>query len=135
MKLDPQLIEKARSLRRNLAPAERKLWSTLRGRRFAEVKFRRQQVFGSYVVDFFCARALLVVELDRESHLGQGTADSNRQQWLESCAVKVLRFWNTQVFDEYNAVLEAIWHECSRRCKDYPLTPNPSPPEGRGANV
>ena len=135
MKNNPALIERARSLRRNLAPAEKKVWAALRGRRFGEFKFRRQQVIGSYIVDFYFSAAALILELDGESHLGQEAKDGDRQRWLESQGLKVMRFWNTDVFDEFEAVLETIWQECDRRRsvgKGRPLTPNPSPPEGRG---
>ncbi len=119
-------------MRRELSPTEKLLWKALRDRRFAGFKFRRQQVIGHYIVDFYCSRAALVLELDGETHLGAEARDGERQQWLERQGLKVLRFWNNQVFDEYEAVLEAIWRECDSRCKARPLTPTPSPPEERG---
>jgi adenine-specific DNA-methyltransferase len=134
MQKDPQLKERARLLRRNQSPAEKKLWSALRDRRFADFKFRRQQVIGPYIVDFFCARTALALELDGETHLGRKSEDTDRQRWLENQGVKVLRFWNTQVFEEFEAVLEAIWLECDRRCKALPPHPQPLSPGGeRGA--
>jgi very-short-patch-repair endonuclease len=130
MRKDLQLKENARALRRNQSPAEKKLWRALRDRRFADFKFRRQQVLGSYIVDFFCARAALALELDWETHFGRETPDANRQSWLEGQGIKVLRFWNTQVFDEFEAVLEAIWLECDRLSKVPPPHPQPLSPGG-----
>src|SRR5262245_17397156 len=105
MKHDPRLIANARQLRRDLAPAEKVLWREVRGRRFAGYRFRRQHPFEPYVLDFYCAACRLVVELDGESHLGNEEADRRRQKYLEEAGLKVLRFWNTEVFDELDAVL------------------------------
>jgi adenine-specific DNA-methyltransferase len=132
MRHDPRSTERARSLRRDLSPAEKLVWKELRGRRFAGFKFRRQQPIGQYIVDFYCSGAALVLELDGETHLGREAHDATRQQWLERQGLKVLRFWNNQVFEDKQAVLEAIWRECGSRSKGRPLTPNPSPPQGRG---
>src|SRR5947207_444852 len=112
MKNDSRLKAYARELRKNLTPAERILWSELRGRRFAGFKFRRQQIVGPYVLDFYCSNAKLSIEVDGETHLGNEMYDANRQIWLEQEGIKVLRFWNTQVFDELEPVLEAIFREC-----------------------
>ncbi len=109
MKSDPRLKAHARELRLNMTPAERILWSALRDRRFAGFKFRRQQVFGEYVLDFFCSNARLAIEVDGETHLGKEQSDERRSQWLGQQGVKVLRFWNTHVYDELEAVLEAIF--------------------------
>ncbi len=114
-KLDPVIKEHARSLRRNLAPAEKILWKSLRGRRFASLKFRRQHPVGAYIVDFICLEIALAIELDGESHLVRTNQDEMRDRWLASQGIKVLRFWNTQVFDENDAVMEMIWQECTQR--------------------
>jgi len=125
MKRNPALKKYARAMRHKAAPAERVLWSILRDRRLAEFKFRRQHMIGPYIADFYCAQLNLVVELDGESHLGNEARDRNRQEYLESLGTLVLRFWNTEVFEEREAVLERIWQECAKRCVS---RQNPSPP-------
>jgi very-short-patch-repair endonuclease len=126
---------RARKLRRELTPAERILWKELRGRRFAGLKFRRQFPVSPYVLDFYCFELKLSLEIDGESHLDNNGYDERRQQAIEAEGIKTLRFWNTQVFDELDSVLEAIWNECEARKKmiseGSALTPGPSP-RGRG---
>src|SRR5262245_40302392 len=89
----------ARNLRQQPVPAERIMWWQLRGRRFAGFKFRRQHPIGPYIVDFYCATCALGVELDGETHLGREHADQGRQEYLEAEGLKVLRFWNNEVYD------------------------------------
>jgi very-short-patch-repair endonuclease len=140
---DPRLVEFARKLRREITPAEKVLWQELRGRRFAGYRFRRQHVVDPYIADFYCAVATLVIELDGETHLGNEEKDKVRQSTLESRGLKVLRFWNNQVFVELDAVLEEVYRECQQRAviaprplpprrARKPLTPNPSPQRGEG---
>src|ERR1051326_527271 len=84
----------ARRLRRNQTDAERILWLRLRDRRLNGLKFRRQVPIDRYVVDFFCADARLIIELDGGQH---ATADeTNRTRVLEAMGYLVLRFWNTR---------------------------------------
>ena len=109
----PRAYERARQLRRPLTPAEVILWRELRGRRLGGFKFRRQQPIGPYIADFFCPAAKLVVELDGETHLGREEKDAARQAYLESLGYRVLRFWNPDVYDELEAVREAIWNACT----------------------
>ena len=115
MNHDPRLIQFARQLRRELTPAEKILWGHLRGRRFGGYRFRRQHLIDPYIADFYCAVANLVVELDGETHLGKEDQDRLRQKFLESNGLKVLRFWNTDVFDNLESVLEVLHRECCQR--------------------
>src|SRR3989442_15345528 len=103
-KLDPMVKEHARSLRHDLSPAEKILWKALRGRRFAGLKFRRQHPLGAYILDFVCLKLGLAIELDGESHLARGEEDKHREAWLKTQGISILRFWNTEVYDEYDAV-------------------------------
>jgi adenine-specific DNA-methyltransferase len=115
-----------------MTPAEAILWKYLRDRRFEKFKVRRQHPIGPYIVDFYCPAACLVVELDGETHVGREVADETRQQWLEAQGVRVLRFWNHEIYDDLQTVLEAIWRACDTR-GSAPLTPDPSPRNaGRG---
>jgi very-short-patch-repair endonuclease len=116
-----------------MTPAERILWRQLRGRRFASLKFRRQHVLGGYILDFYCPVRRLVIEVDGETHIGREAHDQRRQQWLEQQGLKVLRFWNNEVYDERDVVLEAIWQECEKRAASPPSPPTPLPGvPGRG---
>ena len=100
----------ARRLRRSMTEAEARLWARLRGHRLAETSFRRQVPIGPYIVDFFCAAAKLVVEVDGGGHgTLEGVAhDARRTAWLEDAGYRVLRFWNVAVSDEIEAVLDVI---------------------------
>ena len=93
-----------------MTPAEAIVWRELRNRRFGGVKFRRQQPLDRYVADFFCAEARLVIELDGDSHMGKEERDANRQRYIESLGIRVIRFWNCEVYDELPWVLECIGH-------------------------
>jgi very-short-patch-repair endonuclease len=137
MDQQPWQTSRARSLRRAMTPAEARLWRALRGRRFDGLKFRRQFPIGPYFLDFYCHELGLAIEIDGETHLGKETHDDRRQKMIEATGITVLRFWNTQVYDEYDAVLEAIWQMCER-VKAEALQGRPSPPaplpEGEGSD-
>lgn len=102
---DPAL---ARSLRANQTDAERRLWSLLRSRQLNGLKFRRQHLIGSYIVDFCCAEHRLVVELDGGQHADEVQKDERRTQRLNEEGYRVLRFWNHEVLTETAAMVEAI---------------------------
>jgi very-short-patch-repair endonuclease len=97
-----------RQLRAEMTPAERILWRKLRNRRFADAKFRRQQPLDWYIADFFCAAARLVIELDGDSHMGKEERDARRQAYIESHNLRVTRFWNFEVYDDLDWVLDCI---------------------------
>ena len=100
--------ERTKNLRKAQTRAEIKLWHLLRGRRFFHYKFRRQRVFGFYIVDFVCLKHRLIVELDGSQHLENQVYDNIRTRFLESLGFRVLRFWNNQVLNEIEIVLNAI---------------------------
>jgi very-short-patch-repair endonuclease len=116
-----------------MTPTELRLWNQLRGRRFAGYKFRRQTPIAGYIADFYCAQARLILELDGESHVGKEAEDEERSKSLEAKGIKVLRIWDTEIYDDLDAVLEMIWRECEVRGGS-PLTPAPSPPRGEGGS-
>jgi len=72
------------------------------------LKFRRQFPVGSYVVDFVCLSHKLVIELDGGQHAEQLDYDNQRTEYLEHFGFRVLRFWNTDVFCQFEALLEQI---------------------------
>ena len=109
MKQNPRSIGQARQLRKDSTPAEVILWKHLRGRRFEDYKFRRQKPIGGYIVDFVCVGMKLIIELDGESHLNKQLRDKKRDVFLQEHSYRVLRYWNNQIYDELESVLEEIW--------------------------
>src|SRR5690606_3592673 len=102
-------LRRAKQLRREMTGPEKKLWSLLRDHRLRGLKFRRQQPIGSYIVDFFCSSAKLIVELDGDSHADRGEYDLTRQSFLENAGYRVLRISNDDVLDtDVEPVLWAI---------------------------
>ena len=102
--------ERARHMRKHPTAAENLLWDRLRRKQVANLRFRRQQPIGRYIVDFYCAEARLVIELDGASHAqpGQIEHDRERQLFLESLELRVLRFPNEQVLYSTEIVLIEI---------------------------
>ncbi len=108
MVLPAEKREAARSLRRSQTDAERILWAHLRSRRIGGVKFRRQVSIGPFVADFCCIEKRLIVELDGGHHADQRERDDARSEWLKQHGYRVIRFWNNDVANNIEGVLEAI---------------------------
>jgi len=106
----PRLTRVARILRKQDTWAEKLLWSWLRDRRFSEYKFRRQHPFGPHVLDFFCLEAWLNLELDGFQHgtPEQQAKDVERDALLTARGIKVLRFWNSRLRREKEAIRDTI---------------------------
>ena len=107
-------MHRAGELRQNQTEAEAKLWSRLRAHRMAGVQFRRQHAIGNYIVDFCSPRRKLIIELDGSQHLDQAEYDLERTHYLEAKGYRVLRFWNNDVMNEIDAVLNVIWTEINK---------------------
>ncbi|WP_054148388.1 endonuclease domain-containing protein [Rhizobium sp. AAP116] len=103
----PDRTSKARELRANDTEAEYRLWGDLRNRQLNGYKFSRQIPIGVYIVDFVCREQRLVVELDGSQH-AENERDERRTEWLNGQGYSVLRFWNAEVLQERNAVLDTI---------------------------
>jgi lysyl-tRNA synthetase class 2 len=114
----------AQDLRRSRTEAEGRLWSRLRDRRLAGLKFRRRAPLGGYVVDFCCEAAHLIVEVDGGPHAGTTDSDLDRTMDLEAMGYRVLRFWNDDVLTNTDGVLESILDTLDRYV---PLSPHPNP--------
>ena len=112
---DPQITANGRQLQQNMTPAERTLWQHLRGKRLGGYKFRRQQPFGGYILDFVCLEAKLMIEIDGGQHAEQVAYDEARTRDLEAAGFTVLRFWNNEVLQQTEAVLTAIWQRLEKR--------------------
>jgi very-short-patch-repair endonuclease len=108
-----KLIEFAKELRKNSTDAERKLWYFLRGKNFIDLKFRRQEVIGNYIVDFVCFKKKLIIELDGGQHNEFREKDIPREEWLKKQGYKILRFWNSEVLNNTNGALTLIRENCN----------------------
>ena len=133
--LDCQTMrDRARTLRKNATRAERMLWSRLRNHQLDGLKFRRPQVIGPFIADFYCAAAMLVIETDGITHEGRDAYDQRRTAYLESEGYRVLRFFDREVLDSTMAVLEEILRVAVERIGvQEKLSPQPSPCNGDGA--
>lgn len=117
--------DQARRLRQTSTKPEKELWYRLRGGRLNGHKFRRQHPIPPYVADFYCDARRLIIEVDGSQHDPQ--MDRKRTLYLEAQGLKVLRFWNNEVLQQMEAVLEVILHALEDRI----IIPTPLP-EGEG---
>jgi very-short-patch-repair endonuclease len=98
----------ATELRHNTTRAEKRLWGALRRRQIDGLRFRRQHPIGRFIVDFCCVEKQLVIEVDGGVHQFTGDYDATRQESLEACGYRVLRFTNEQIRENLDGVVEAI---------------------------
>lgn len=101
-------FEKARRLRSRETIAELILWEHLKGKQFHGLKFRRQHPIETFIVDFYCHQAKLVIELDGKIHLKNKDADKLRSDEIEKYGIKVLRFTNEEIITDSVKVLSEI---------------------------
>jgi very-short-patch-repair endonuclease len=104
-----EMQARARELRKEMTPAEKRLWQHLCNGQLDGAQFRKQHAVDTYIVDFFCAKSKLVIEVDGDSHAEQIEYDAARTQWLsEQHQYRVLRFTNHDMLTNIEAVVEAI---------------------------
>ena len=117
MPIPPNLLIFARQLRKEQTDAEVLLWQVLRGRRFCGLKFRRQYPLGGYILDFYCHDAGLAIELDGGGHNGdeQRRYDEERTKAIEGAGIRVVRFWNHDLLNSLEDVLEEIYRQIDVR--------------------
>ena len=108
MSISPKLIYASRELRKNMTKEEKTLWYQFLKQ--YPIRFYRQRVIGRFIVDFYCAKAKLVIELDGSQHyIGNGPAyDKERTEILKARGLTVLRFTNKDVNDHFKEVCEYI---------------------------
>ena len=99
---------KAKQLRKNSTDAERNLWAHIRNRQLEGWKFRRQLPIGRFIVDFECAELRLEVEIDGGQHAEQVLYDLGRTRFLQSKGYQVVRYWNNEVLENIEGVLQAL---------------------------
>ena len=126
--LPPDLLKFARKLRNEQTDAEHLLWELLRNRRLAGCKFRRQQIVETYILDFYCHETKLAIELDGGQHNEPAAQikDEQRTRNLTSLGIRILRFWNNEVFTNTEEVIQNIYDALTSSTQP-PPHPNPLP--------
>ena len=131
--------ERARVLRQAMTDAKNRMWYFLRNRRLGGYKFVRQYVIDNYIADFVCRDKKLIIEVDGSQHMENAEYDKRRTNYLAANGYRVMRFWNNEVLNNSQGVLEAIL--CSlenmppentliRRC----ATPSPQGEKGKSTS-
>ena len=110
-KISQELLNRAKELRREMTPAERRLWNRLRANRLDGWHFRRQQIIDGFIVDFYCHKAGLVIEVDGPIHNRRKIEDAERTLTLSARNLKILRFTNREVMNDMDHVLRTIRDE------------------------
>ena len=123
-----RLLKFAKRMRHQPTNAETLIWTALRGARLQGFKFKRQQPIGSYIVDFVCFKHCVIIEIDGGQHGDEISKDQARSNWLQSQGFRILRFWNNEVIERQDDVLESIL----RALREY-ASPQPLSHKGRGA--
>ena len=133
----PSTQERAASLRKNTVPAEQLLWSLLRDRRLAGLKFRRQHPIGPSSADFYCHKVKLIVEVDGETHESRLKHDAERMDYLHQRGMHVYRVSNEEVWSNLEGVGVAILRFLEMDPQPWldgryrkPPHPNPLPRDG-----
>ncbi len=99
-------------MRQNSTNAERILWKHLRAKQLGGYKFRRQEPIENFIVDFICYETKLIIELDGGQHANEELKDQLRSMKLKSLGFAVKRFWNTDVYQNLDGILESILSYC-----------------------
>ena len=107
-------LQRAKELRRDMTPAEKILWEELRANKLG-VHFRRQQVIAGFIVDFYCHKAALVIEVDGDIHDLQQEEDARREKVLSDMGLRVVRFRNDEVVKNLSVVVGKV-RELVERC-------------------
>jgi adenine-specific DNA-methyltransferase len=128
---DAKHRENAKRLRTNQTDAESVFWYNVRARRLAGFKFRRQYPVGSFIADFVCLEAKLIVELDGDQHAVRRDYDRSRDAFLKSKGFHVMRVWNSDLLTNRDGVMDAVLRQLEN--VDTP-SPRPSPPKGERGN-
>ena len=129
-----QKTGRARRLRRDATPWERKLWCRLQSAQVEGVSFRRQHPIGPYILDFYAPSASLAIEIDGSQHgmPMEQRLDRRRDVWLCNRGIVVLRFWNSDITENIEGVVETVRLAIlDRRKSDTALTTR-SPPLEKG---
>lgn len=124
------LVSNARKLRNDSTDVERLLWRYMKNSQIEGTKFRCQEPIEEYIVDFVSYSPKLVIELDGSQHMENRVYDKQRDECLRKNGFVVLRFWNNEVIEHLEEVLEVIRLSCLNLA-----SPTPQPPPARGGGV
>jgi very-short-patch-repair endonuclease len=122
---DREPTRRSRELRNDATPAERKLWQHVRNRQLVATRFNRQVPIGPFICDFVARTAKLIIELDGGQHAVRTIEDERRTRFLVSRGYRVLRFWNNEVLENVDGVLQVIEEALNDR-------PSPGPSRSAG---
>jgi very-short-patch-repair endonuclease len=123
----------SKALRRNMTPAEKRLWVRLRNNRADGYHFRRQQIIAGFIVDFYCHEVSLIIELDGAVHEINKEADLQRETILQEMGFRIIRFRNEEVIDNIEEVVSEIERRCvSDLTPSLPQSPSSPSLKGRG---
>ncbi len=111
-KSKPNLIRRRKFLRTHLTPAEVELWKYLKGEQVCNLKFRRQHSIDNYILDFYCPKIKLAIELDGECHIYNEEYDSKRDEVIRSKGIEIFRYENLMVFEHPDVILNDIDEYC-----------------------
>jgi very-short-patch-repair endonuclease len=116
-KINKVKFQKAKELRRSMTLAEKILWEHVRNGKILGIKIRRQQIIDGFIVDFFCGKARLVIEVDGSVHENEGhkSYDKERKKIMEVHGLSEIRFTNDEVMNNIDSVIHAIESAVSRR--------------------
>ena len=112
--VSPEMLERAKELRRSMTPVEKILWKRLKGNRLNGLHFRRQQIVHGYFADFYCHQHELIVELDGGIHKMQKEYDAERKEYLIALGFRIIRFTNEEIMNDLNCVLQKIVEACKK---------------------
>jgi very-short-patch-repair endonuclease len=115
--MDPEMLGKAKELRKNMTLAEKILWQRLRRKEIMGVRIRRQHPMSKFIADFYCHQAKLVIEVDGPYHNEeeQKNYDEGRYKELKEFGIEIIRFTNEEVESDIEAVLEKIREKLKSR--------------------
>ena len=113
-RMTSRLTNLAKTLRKRSTDAELLLWQRLKARRLEGIKFRRQQPIDKFIVDFLSFEKRIIIELDGGQHAEVRQKDREREKSLTQAGFKIIRFWNNEVLENLDGVLERIRETCLR---------------------
>ena len=111
-RVSPEMLERAKELRREMTSAEKILWKHLKANRLNGLHFRRQQIVHGYFPDFYCHQHELIVEVDGGIHEFQKEYGAEREEYLIALGFRILRFKNEEITKNLKGVLQKIVDEC-----------------------